>query len=514
MDFRRLDHSLACLTHPTSLACIALLILNDHWLKQLVPSALTGKLSDFAGLYFFPYLLSVPLSLISLKREKNSRAIGAIPFLATGLVFALIKTSTWANIAVEEVIQRVTGLPSAILIDPSDLFALLVLAPSWLLWHQELPPAKSRLSWVAVVAASLATTATSCAPIDTITTLIVDHGAVNAYSSDGHVVAATFDEGASWENFDRSPEGIPTIPALRELPYSVCPPGSSTECFRIAGEDVVEQSNDAGKTWQVAWHLPAGRRQFMDRLASGVICGKPIDLGPYDLAIVGGTHDFRVIAAMGNEGVIVRDAFGNWERRQVGSARPTPFYATDIITLPWVLKSETVLLVELSALGWFLLNVLYWAPALRRVHQYLPVNRRSSWILAPLGISLGGSLMAAAALGIAYARDLPVPVPAILAVLTLIIPLLGYIASANRLRASVGNPSGTEKALRAIVLGPFAMLVGGILPFGIWAFGVIPFYSMAATLSATLFVTAAALFARSLTRRASEVSPIGPNPRI
>ena len=45
-----------CLSSRTALVAIALLMLNDHVLKVIAPSWLTGKLSDIAGLYFVPYL--------------------------------------------------------------------------------------------------------------------------------------------------------------------------------------------------------------------------------------------------------------------------------------------------------------------------------------------------------------------------------------------------------------------------------------------------------------------------
>jgi hypothetical protein len=39
------------------LTAVALLVLNDHLLKGLWPGAVTGKLSDLAGMVFFPLLL-------------------------------------------------------------------------------------------------------------------------------------------------------------------------------------------------------------------------------------------------------------------------------------------------------------------------------------------------------------------------------------------------------------------------------------------------------------------------
>ena len=44
------------LLHPVSLAAIAVLVVNDHILKASHPGWWTGKLSDVAGLVFFPLL--------------------------------------------------------------------------------------------------------------------------------------------------------------------------------------------------------------------------------------------------------------------------------------------------------------------------------------------------------------------------------------------------------------------------------------------------------------------------
>lgn len=49
---------------PPVLACIVLTALNDHVLKRTVPGLVTGKLSDFAGLFFFPFLITTFLGQI------------------------------------------------------------------------------------------------------------------------------------------------------------------------------------------------------------------------------------------------------------------------------------------------------------------------------------------------------------------------------------------------------------------------------------------------------------------
>ncbi len=83
---RTFDRALHCLKHPATVASIALLVVNDHILKSLAPSWVTGKLSDFAGLFFFPFLLAAALSPIT-------RRAGALAFTITAAWFTLVKTS-------------------------------------------------------------------------------------------------------------------------------------------------------------------------------------------------------------------------------------------------------------------------------------------------------------------------------------------------------------------------------------------------------------------------------------
>lgn len=47
------------LLHPVLLIAIGTLVINDHLLKQSWPSLLTGKLSDVAGLSFFPAVVDL-----------------------------------------------------------------------------------------------------------------------------------------------------------------------------------------------------------------------------------------------------------------------------------------------------------------------------------------------------------------------------------------------------------------------------------------------------------------------
>jgi hypothetical protein len=111
--------------HPIALAAIAIMIANDHWLKYAHPSTLTGKLSDFAGLTFFPLLVLIVFDLVwPERRAKTAIAAAAL----TAVIFALVKVVPLAT----ELYRHALGFaqspwspaPVEAVTDPSDLVAL------------------------------------------------------------------------------------------------------------------------------------------------------------------------------------------------------------------------------------------------------------------------------------------------------------------------------------------------------------------------------------------------------
>lgn len=141
------------LCRPAPLAALAVLALNDHVLKGagLLPGALTGKLSDFAGLFLFPVLLFVLLRVCtSSSRQRLAWASAGL----TALGFAGVKLHPETN-------ALVSATWGPMLLDPTDLVALpmVALAACWL---RREPPAASRPArLLAVMATSLACGATS-----------------------------------------------------------------------------------------------------------------------------------------------------------------------------------------------------------------------------------------------------------------------------------------------------------------------------------------------------------------
>jgi hypothetical protein len=113
--------------HPIPALAVAGLALNDHYLKYAYPGAVTGKLSDFCGLFFFPLFLC---ALAVLAGARFSRGLVTGAAAVTDLAFIAVKLWPPAG-AVYVGALGALGFPSVLVQDPSDLIALAVNIPLW-----------------------------------------------------------------------------------------------------------------------------------------------------------------------------------------------------------------------------------------------------------------------------------------------------------------------------------------------------------------------------------------------
>ena len=141
--------------HPMALLSLLFLILNDHVLKERFHNAITGKLSDFAGLVFFPLLVVALLELLQAATRRYRGPSGRMLLMVVvtvGVCFALMKTwgpaadayrlamslLQWPFFAIR---AGVSGAPLPALrgvrhlVDPTDLMALPSLALAWWIGH-------------------------------------------------------------------------------------------------------------------------------------------------------------------------------------------------------------------------------------------------------------------------------------------------------------------------------------------------------------------------------------------
>lgn len=149
------------LTHPAVIAAIVLLGINDWYLKTRFPGFLTWKLSDFAGIMFFPLLLTAMadtwLLVCNFFLRKAGRTLafndslnrtkllGCIAF--TGVFFSLLKLfPACAGVFVS--CMKAAGIHSRISADATDLVALVMLVPAYLVGSAVIGRAEIRRSEV------------------------------------------------------------------------------------------------------------------------------------------------------------------------------------------------------------------------------------------------------------------------------------------------------------------------------------------------------------------------------
>ena len=112
------------LSRPLFILALGLLLLNDFYLKYEFSNFLTGKLSDIAGLFLFPYFLSS----ILIKWTKSI-------YIGTAVLFIF-----WKSPYSQEIIDLARTLEIGFnrVIDYTDLFALIILPFSFSYFQKQL----------------------------------------------------------------------------------------------------------------------------------------------------------------------------------------------------------------------------------------------------------------------------------------------------------------------------------------------------------------------------------------
>jgi len=110
------------LANPLFIASVALLVLNDWYLKQTFSNSFTGKLSDFAGLFALPFFLSALFP-------------GKVKWWYS---FILVFFVFWKSALVQPLIDAFNriGLPVHRTIDFTDYAALIALPFSYYLFNR------------------------------------------------------------------------------------------------------------------------------------------------------------------------------------------------------------------------------------------------------------------------------------------------------------------------------------------------------------------------------------------
>jgi len=111
---------------PLPLAAVALMAVNDAFLKARLHDALTGKLSDIAVCFFLPLYLSALIGAVTRVAPRTRLLVGAA---VTAALYAVLELSPAAAAAFCVANARVGALvgihrPFRLTSDPTDLLAL------------------------------------------------------------------------------------------------------------------------------------------------------------------------------------------------------------------------------------------------------------------------------------------------------------------------------------------------------------------------------------------------------
>ncbi len=136
---------LRSLSHPLTVLAVGTLLVNDHILKARYPSWVTGKLSDAAGLVFFPLVVGALVESAIPAARRRPLLVLVMVGLTVGSFFGAIQLIPAAT----EAYQLAMGalrLPFRVIVDPAarftpvaatpdptDLVALPALALTWLI---------------------------------------------------------------------------------------------------------------------------------------------------------------------------------------------------------------------------------------------------------------------------------------------------------------------------------------------------------------------------------------------
>ena len=466
--------SVRLLAHPLSLGAIGLMLANDFILKPLWPSWWTGKLSDFAGLFFLPFLLA---ALFSLAAPGRLRLAGWLAFGVTGLGFSLLKLDAGVNTALLGAAHTLTGLSIQARLDPSDLLALLSLLPAAWLWRRNgQPAAKSpAVNWRLLVLplAALVTLADAAAPDLGVACLQAQAaGGTSVLASTRYLTQTyqTLDGGLTWQPLaDQGPAicGNSVSPLT-----SFKSPAEGGFLYRFNPGQGIDSSDDGGLNWRTDYALSSltePEQAYLKLTHSGNI---QFGSSPYAAAVDPASGN--LILAMGLDGVLVRRSAGNWTWAAVGPYQHDSLKLAGTGGLLFLLQFQ-LYLASLAGLGWLF----------TRSARLMGSRAARVWtILGWIALGLVSLLVTPEIVTSSY-----------LAVGTFI--GLGAMAAATLVALLVAIFRLKGRFFSIVLSGlPQALLLAAVclLPYVLWGVQVIPGYGMALLASTVLVVLLFILF--------------------
>jgi hypothetical protein len=296
--------------------CLVVWVLNDHVLKEAWPGWVTGKLSDVTGLVVAPLLAATVLALLGVRRPLGWGSSAVVAG------FVVVKASV-AGAAAVSAAWGLTGFPTRMLADPTDLLALPAVSLAVVLWQRAAAAdaADARRRWSAALGVALlpvgvlTTAATSCDAYEGVYDVVLAERVVRGEPAER--VVAVRDDFSYVYVVDAGGVRAATSPESRSLGYGFSSPRRAcTEaglCWRVADGSTVEGSLDDGRTWSDDLALDAG-----DRAAAleghEESCGEVPVSTLTGVAVLDDGQDVRVVVAASHTGIWIGGPGEEWRR--------------------------------------------------------------------------------------------------------------------------------------------------------------------------------------------------------
>ena len=320
---------LRALGSPVAVCCLAVWALNDHVLKEAWPGWVTGKLSDVTGLVVAPLLAATVLALLGVRRAPvwGSAAVVA--------GFVVVKGSG-AGAAAVSAVWGLTGFPTRMVADGTDLLALPAVALAVVLWRRaaSADPAESRRRWAEVLGlvllpvGVLTTAATSCEVYEGVSAVVLAERTVRG--EPGERVVLVRDDFTHDYVLDAA-GGLRAAGSAesRRLGFGWSSPRRACDddlrrCWRLADGSTVEGSLDGGRTWSDDLALdPADRAAAL--AGHDESCGEVPVSTLTGLVVLDDGHEVRVVVSASHTGIWIGGPGEEWRRvdgRTAGQQRP------------------------------------------------------------------------------------------------------------------------------------------------------------------------------------------------
>lgn len=309
---KNLDHSLAVLSHPLTVLVFLLYLANTFLFQRIFPSWWAGKIGDFAWLFFFPFVVCVPLSLLVARRNSNKQVI-YLAIALCGIPFALLKSSNYLLGIVSGTFRTWMGMSLDLAGDPSDLIALTSLVGAAWFWKQPRPlkAIPRRFAYILAAASVIFTLADSAGPDMGIHRLVLQDEHLYACSS--YVVFHSEDGGMEWEQIQETPQ---IRCGVEDGKGTVVDPSNPNIQYKYESPWEIHRSEDGGSTWRLdySWKPASEAAQlYLDmRQPTEYYVSNPLN-AVYE------TRSGDTFFAMGFEGILIRRQSGEYVWKPVGS---------------------------------------------------------------------------------------------------------------------------------------------------------------------------------------------------